>query len=96
MYLDGLSKVWLDSLDLSGTILPIQSKERNTLTHWRELSFECAGKKLSIYPDGGLLNGWTISRRNTTRFTPDTVDESTEILLTRNQEIKIDVTLENI
>lgn len=96
LYLSGLSRAWVESLDISGSIVPVVSKERNTLTHWRELSIECAGKKLSIYPDGGLLNGWTISRNNRRYFDPTDVDASTEVLLTRNQDIKIDVTIENV
>ena len=96
LYLSGLSRAWVESLDISGSIVPVVSRERNTLTHWRELSIECAGKKLSIYPDGGLLNGWTISRNNRRYFDPTDVDASTEVLLTRNQDIKIDVTIENV
>ena len=96
LYLEGLSRKWLESLDISGSIVPVVSRERNTLTHWRELSIECAGKKLSIYPDGGLMNGWSISRNNHRYFDPTDVDASTEVLLTRNQDIKIDVTIENV
>ncbi len=96
MYLTGLSRKWVEILDQTGVLIPVQSKERNSLTHWRELSIECAGKKLSIYPDGGLMNGWTISRNNTRFFNPDKEDASTDILLTRNQDIKIDVSIENV
>lgn len=96
MFLNGLSRAWIETLDISGSIVPVASRERNTLTHWRELSIECAGKKLSIYPDGGLMNGWTISRNNHIYFEPTNVDASTEVILTRNQDIKIDVTIENV
>ena len=96
MYLIGLSRKWVESLEQTGTIIPVQSKDRNTLTHWRELSIECADKKLSIYPDGGLMNGWSISRNNIRYLNPDEVDASTDVLLTRNQDIKIDVTIENV
>lgn len=95
-YLKGLSRIWIDNIEVSGELKPLISQDKNKLTHWRELSFECGGKKLSIYPDGGLLNGWAISRNNSKHFERDETDSNDDILLTRNQEIKIDVTIENV
>ena len=45
---------------IEGSLIPVVSKPKRTLTHWRVLTLECAGKKLCIYPDGGFMNGWLI------------------------------------
>ena len=99
-WLESLSNQWLDDFEAESKLkckdLVIDSKHRHSLTHWRVLSFECAGKKLSIYPDGGLMNGWFIvpkpvSERCTT--SDITYDASIEIF--RNQSIKYDVTIED-
>ena len=100
--LENLAKLWVEDLfdteHIEGTLIPIQSNPKNTLTHWRVLSFECAGKRLNIYPDGGLLNGWSIY--NTPgyyqRFNIDEITHDTEMNLYRNQEIKYDVTIEDL
>jgi hypothetical protein len=59
---------------------------------------ECAGKRLSIYPDGGFMNGWfmynTTANRQFYDFNNITYDAKVD--LTRNQEIKYDVTIEDI
>ena len=87
-----------DDNQIEGTILPIASQPKNSLTHWRVLSFECAGKRLSIYPDGGLMNGWSIYNApgQYHRYDTSTITHDTEIDLCRNQEIKFDVTIEEI
>ena len=93
---------WLNDLESNhqyGTILPVVSKESNSLTHWRVLSMECAGKRLSIYPDGGFTNGWNILKDwtiNTKRYTIDNTDTEDVITLKRSQDIKYDVTLEDV
>ena len=101
-WLGSLAKSWQDDLDyeeqIEGTVLPICSQPKNTLTHWRVLSFECAGKRLSIYPDGGLMNGWSIYNApgQFHRYDTATITHDTEIDLQRNQDIKFDVTVEEI
>ena len=101
-WLENLSNSWLEDMDydnqIEGTILPIASQPKNSLTHWRVLSFECAGKRLSIYPDGGLMNGWSIYNApgQYHRYDTSTITHDTEIDLCRNQEIKFDVTIEEI
>lgn len=100
-WLENLSKRWCQDMDndhsLRGTIIPIVSQPRNSLTHWRVLSFECAGKRLSIYPDGGFMNGWSIY--NTPgefhRYDTASITHDTEIELSRNQDIKFDVIIED-
>ena len=63
-----LTTDWLKNLsyneDIKGDLVPIQSGDKRSLTHWRELSIICGKKKLSIYPDGGFINEWNISSRN--------------------------------
>jgi hypothetical protein len=100
--LDDLTRGWLYELECEhvyGSLIPIQSREHNTLTHWRVLSMECAGKRLSIYPDGGFVNGWNILKdwtKNTKRFTLDNISANDVIYLKRCQSIKYDVTIEDI
>lgn len=101
-WLERLSKSWNDDMEydesIKGTLFPIFSQPKNSLTHWRVLSFECAGKRLSIYPDGGLMNGWSIYNApgEYHRYDISTITHDTEIDLYRNQEIKFDVTIENL
>lgn len=83
--------------DINGSLIPVVSVPKRGLTHWRVLSFECAGKRLSIYPDGGFMNGWFMYNdpdkpRNYYNLNQITVD--TDITITRNQDIKFDVIIE--
>ena len=102
-WLNNMSNALIDDIkhenELSGLLLPIFSAQKRSLTHWRVLSFECAGKRLSIYPDGGFMNSWMIYNapgkpRHIYELNLLTID--TEIDLIRNQEIKFDVILEDI
>ena len=88
----------LNNEELSGSLVPVESKPKHTLTHWRVLSFECAGKKLSIYPDGGFMNGWYIYNKPGEFKVYDLAEimYDTEVNLVRNDEIKFDVTIEEI
>jgi hypothetical protein len=100
--LNDLTIGWLNELDgqhIHGELTPIQSKEKNALTHWRELAIECAGQRLSIYPDGGFVNGWNMLKDwtiNTKRYDLSNTDTSDVITLKRCKDIKYDVTVENI
>lgn len=88
----------LNNEGVSGTLIPVESRPKRTLTHWRELSFECAGKKLSIYPDGGFMNGWYIYNKpgEFKQYDLSYITYDTEINLFRNDEIKFDVNIENM
>ena len=73
--LEELVNDWLYGIDggyeISGELSPIISNEPRSLTHWRVLTLECGNKRLSIYPDGGFANGWSILRDwsvNTKRY----------------------------
>jgi hypothetical protein len=83
---------------IEGSLITVVSRPKRTLTHWRVLTLECAGKKLCIYPDGGFMNGWLIynapgESRNVYDLSMLTYD--TEVIIFRNQEIKFDVTIED-
>lgn len=100
MRLGDLANGWLRDIDndysIHGELIPIKSNERNTLTHWRVLSFECGDKILSIYPDGGFANGWNILKDwniNTKHYTLDNTDTRDCITLQRSKDIKYDVTI---
>nr|MBP7472797.1 DEAD/DEAH box helicase [Prevotella sp.] len=94
--LTDLTSGWIYDLNneysIHGNLIPISSYERNSLTHWRVLSFVCGDKKLSIYPDGGFANGWNIGK-NSKFFTLDNTDSRDFIVIERCKDIKYDVTV---
>lgn len=100
--LSELVEGWLNGLDaderIQGELIPVDSKERNTLTHWRVLSIQCGNKCLEIYPDGGFANGWNLNKDrsvNPKLFTIDGTDTNDHIGLFRSRDIKFDVTVED-
>ncbi len=100
-WLQNMATSMVEDLDyednISGTLVPVASVPKHTLTHWRVLSFECAGKKLSIYPDGGFMNGWYIYNapdKPRKQIDLSTIMYDTDVNLFRNQDIKFDVTIE--
>ena len=98
-FLNNLLENWKDDLrhlELKGEILPVASAPKGSLTHWRVLSFECDGKVLSIYPDGGFMNGWCIQSGDNPYIKLDDLTLNTYITLTRTQDIKFDVIIEDI
>lgn len=100
-WLENLANELVEGLEyedgIEGTLSPVVSAPRRSLTHWRVLTFECAGKKLCIYPDGGFMNGWFIYNAPGERKMYDlsTITYDTEIDICRNQDIKFDVTIED-
>ena len=97
-----LAEGWLNDLDcdnhVKGKLVPILSRPYNKLPHWRVLIMECAGKRLSIYPDGGFANGWDMLRDwtvNSKRFTIENTDTRDVIVLKRRQNIKFDISLQD-
>lgn len=75
----------------------IDSKASGELTHWRVLNFEYNGKRLSIYPDGGLLNGWKLGKLAPgERY--DYYDTTTDnnLPLQRQSDIKFEVHIEDL
>lgn len=101
-WLRKLAEDMIESIELEdgivGELVPISASQKRSLTHWRVLSFECAGKKLSIYPDGGFMNGWMIYNAPGVRRYYDvaSITYKTEVDICRNQDIKFDVTIEEI
>ena len=89
-----LTTDWLKDLsynnDIKGELIPIQSGDKHSLTHWRELSISCGGKKLSIYPDGGFINEWNISSNNE-RLEANYLTPDVNINIYRDKEIKFDI-----
>lgn len=99
-WLASLTNSWIDDLShdysIEGNLVPIVSLNKRTLTHWRELSIICGNKKLSIYPDGGFINEWSIARQlNDTFYDTSNITHDAVINLYRNKEIKFDVTIED-
>jgi hypothetical protein len=99
-WLKELTNAWINDLseiDIEGTLIPIVSADKRSLTHWRELSFICGNKKLSIYPDGGFINEWLIGRQPDGVFYDiSNIKYDTNVCLYRNKEIKFDVTIEDM
>lgn len=99
-WLSSLTKAWIEDLNqdnnITGQLTPIESLDKNALTHWRVLSITCGDKKLSIYPDGGFINEWNIGRQANGKFyDTSTITHDTKIYLYRNKDIKFDITIEN-
>lgn len=88
-----ITERWLDGLTYPyGDLEEIHSQEKGSLTHWRVLTFRLGNTSLSIYPDGGFINGWKPGRD---RFYTDAdMDVTNPITLRRAEDIKFDITLE--
>ena len=83
-------------MEIHGELVEICSAPKKTLTHWRELSFVCGEKKLTIYPDGGFINGWRIAKQpNREHFDVSDIQYDTRVYLYRGEIIKMDVSLED-
>lgn len=100
-WLEDLATEFIDDMETNGisaSLEEVESRPKHSLTHWRELSLVCAGKRLSIYPDGGFMNGWYIYNKphEHKQYDLSKITYDTEIDLFRNDEIKFDVTVENI
>ena len=70
--LESKAESWINYMDyehnLIGQLADVKSASSGTLTHWRVLNLECNGKRLSIYPDGGLLNGWGFDKAHSNKY----------------------------
>lgn len=99
--LESNAQSWVNYMDyehgLIGELNEVKSKNAGTLTHWRVLNLECNGKRLSIYPDGGLLNGWGLDYDNRKKYYDiDNTSYDDHIPMIRQQEIKYEVHIEDI
>lgn len=96
-WIEMLTDSWLDDMShekgIEGHLLPVFSQPKNALTHWRVLTLTCAGKRLSVYPDGGFMNGWHIFDPHT--YTTADITHDAAVQLKRSEEIKFDVTIED-
>lgn len=98
--LESKTESWINYMeyehDLIGQLADVKSAKAGTLTHWRVLNIECNGKRLSIYPDGGLLNGWGFDKANSTKYYDDTTCHDDDIPMIRQQAIKYEVHIEDV
>lgn len=88
---------WLDNLKTNdGVLKKIVSLPRRSLTHWRVLSIQCGNKVLTIYPDGGFINGWNLSHvGNNKYYTIENTTTNDNIYITRIQDVKFDVNIKD-
>jgi len=94
--LQSMAQMWINYMNL-GQLKDVVSAPAGTLTHWRVLNLECSGKRLSIYPDGGLLNGWGLDYDNRKKYYDiDNTSYDDHIPMIRQQEIKYEVHIEDI
>jgi hypothetical protein len=75
--------------------LTVEKKKSYEFEHWRELRLVCGDKTLSIFPDGGFANGWSLDidyyRAEHKRFAHENVRYNTKIRIKRDKDIKFDV-----
>ncbi len=75
----------------------VEKRRAYEFEHWRELRFACGGKTLSIYPDGGFANGWSLDngyyRTANKTFDHKNIRYNTPIHVKRDKDIKFDVCL---
>lgn len=104
--LETITNKWLNDMlsnnNIKGEFVPITSKDRRQLTHWRVLTIKCGNKALSIYPDGGFANGWFLPKKDNPYFVShrtyhvEDTDTRDDIRLIRGMELKFDVTIEDM
>lgn len=98
--LESKAASWINFMDyeheLNGYLYDVKSADGGSLTHWRVLNFEYGGKRLSIYPDGGLLNGWGFDKANSTKFYDSSTSFDEDIPMIRQAAIKYEVHIEDI
>lgn len=75
---------------LNGRMERWESLDGRALPHWRELTLRYGEKTLTIYPDGGFMNGWRIGW-NPRFIGPDNISWDTEVNLVSGMEIKYDI-----
>lgn len=90
---------WTSGLKtLKGELSFIKPEYNYNFSHWRELSFSCGNKKLSIFPDGGFANGWVMDRsyykKNRLEIPTDTAQVLEVLHLQHEKEIKYDLKIQ--
>lgn len=96
--LEVISEKWRDKLDDANYCiqLDIDTVDAGKLPHWRVLSITFKGKRLSIYPNGGLLNEWEFNQPKATKFYgPYNTTCEDSIPMKRKKCIKYEVHLED-
>ena len=98
-----LAKHWKETEFSSGEFQMIREaivncSRHGTLPHWRELSMTCGHKRLTFYPNGGIINGWSLDRQEARKLRLPGLDVTTDssIPIIRRDEIMYDVELEDV
>lgn len=91
-----ISKDWKDAVNNDGMEcddIQIKTLPARSLPHWRSLTFECDGKSLCFYPNGGIINEWFEDRTKTCgkHYSNDSITTEEDIPLRRYKEIMYDV-----
>ena len=99
--LRNISDNWRDIVNNDGMEcddIQIKTMPARSLPHWRSLKFECDGKSLCFYPNGGIINEWFEDRTKTSgkHYTNDDITTEEDIPLRRYKEIMYDVEILNI
>lgn len=86
---------WCVGLDIDGKVNELHPLPKRALPHWRILSFECEGKQLNFYPNGGIINEWFPDRDERSTHSLSVANISTEdnVKLHRRSDIMYDVEL---
>lgn len=96
-----ISDEWKETINGDGMScidVKINTKIARSLPHWRSLIFECAGKALCLYPNGGIINEWFEDRAKTNgiRYYVDDISTEERVPLKRTKEIMYDAEIQDI
>lgn len=96
-----ISDEWKETINRDGmdcTEIKITTHIARTLPHWRSLTFECNGKALCLYPNGGIINEWFEDRAKTNgkRYSVDDITTKEHVPLKRTKEIMYDAEIQEI
>ncbi len=99
--LRGISDEWKENINSDGMScidIRIDTKNARSLPHWRCLIFECEGKALCLYPNGGIINEWfeDRTRTNDVRYCVDDITTEEHVPLKRTKEIMYDVEIQDL
>ncbi len=94
--LRSISEAWKDAVNNNGMEcgeIQIDTMPARSLPHWRSLTFECDGKSLCFYPNGGIINEWFEDRARTYGrcYSNESITTEEDIPLRRYKEVMYDV-----
>ena len=96
-----ISDEWKEIINRDGMScldIKITTEAARSLPHWRSLIFECEGKALCLYPNGGIINEWFEDRARTNgkRYSIDEITTEEKIPLKRTKEIMYDAEIQDV